>query len=282
MLSRIEELRGRAGLSEELDRLPFDPRKHLEELQDQHRGDETRVEEFVGKAVGFQGAIAESERKLQAVATVEQTLSDAADRLAALSGKLDEAKHAAEEWNERCGMHARDLLSAPWGQVDRSHVSAVSVVELEARVRKYQSISKQRCDSEDSGALVTTGLVEPGQRRLVLPGTAFVLGVLLTLPSVRVDIPAPLDDIALAFGIGAVIVAIFLGRRWRFQVRTADQVRAQWSESLATLKSQEESARDEIGELIGELPIRAWLLQPPQFQPPIGTRQANGRSIEWI
>ena len=130
-------------------------------------------------------------------------------------------------------------------------------------MRQYQGISKQRCDSEESGP--GDGARRPGRRRLVLPGTAFVLGGLLTLPSVRVDIPAPLDAIALAFGIGAVIVAIFLGRRWRFQVKTADQVGAQWSESFATLKAQEESARDEIGELIGELPIRAWLLEPPNF-----------------
>ena len=153
-LSRIEDLRDRAGSSEELDGLPLDPRAHLEQLDDHHRNAKSRVEELDGVVVDSQKSIADSQRKRQDVVIVEEKVTHAADRLENLRRKVNEADRAAEKWNERCRVHARNLLSAPWGQIDRSQVSAVSVVELEERLRKYQSISKQRVDGEEIGNLV--------------------------------------------------------------------------------------------------------------------------------
>ena len=96
-----------------------------------------------------------------------------------------------------------------------------------------------------------------------MAGAAFVVGLLL-LPAV--GLPVPLDDVfAWALGGSAVIVGFFLGTRWRVEVGRANRASARSSKRVATLKSEKEAARDKVGELVGKLPIHAWLLEPPSF-----------------
>ena len=234
--------------------MPRDPRGHLEQLKVAHRTDKARVEELEGAAVGFREVIADSQRERRAVASVEQRVSAAADHLADFKQELNEADRKAEELNERSAVRARDLFSVRWHQVDRSRVLAVPVVELEERVRKHQDISKQRAEEEDGGP--DDGARPPGQGRLGVAGAIFVVGVLILLLGSR-------DALALAIGIGAVTGSFVLGAWWRAHVVRADGIRERWSDSIATLKSEEEAARDGVRKLVGELPIRAWLLEPP-------------------
>ena len=263
-LSRIEELRVRAGPDHELTALPEDPKRHLDRLRERHGDAKARVAELDQEAVSGRQKIATSERGLQKVATVEQQVSAAAGRLGDLTRRVKEAERRADALNVRCRDHAKDLLSVSWEQVDRSNVSAVPVGELEERVRKYQGISKQRVDDEDSGP--EDGALRPGRGRLVVAVTAVVVGGLLLLPAVGLDTPVPLDDVfAWALGGSAVIVGFFLGTRWRAEVGRADRASARWSKRVATLKSDEQAAREEVGELVGRLPIHGWLLEPPSF-----------------
>ena len=260
-LSQIKDLRVRAGPDDELSALPEDPKGYLDRLRERHGLAKARVAELDQEAVSCRQEIATSERALQEVATVAQEVSAAAGRLVDLTRKVKEAERRADELNVRCREHARDLLSVACEQVDWSHVSAVPVGKLEEGVRKYQRISKQRVDDEDSGP--QDGALRPGWGRLVVAGVAFVFGLLL-LPAI--GLPVPLDDVfAWALGGSAVIVGFFLGTRWRVEVRRANRASARWSERVATVKSEEEAARDEVGELVGKLPIHAWLLEPPSF-----------------
>ena len=61
-------------------------------------------------------------------------------------------------------------------------------------------------------------------------------------------------------GIGGLV-----GTRWGVHTSRANKAAARWSENIATLKSDEEAARDEVVRLVGELPVRAWLLEPANF-----------------
>ena len=263
-LSRIEDLRVRAGPSEELNGLPRDPRGHLERLKADHRSARRQVEKLDGVAVGCQRTIEESRKKQQAVAIVEQQVSAAVDRLADIRRKLNTVDRKTEKLNERSTARARELFSAPWDQIDRSEVSAVPVNELREQVREYQRTRKKRVDAESGGP--GDNAHPPGRRRLVGPGFAIVVGGLLSLPSVGVDTPVPLDDaISLALAIGAVIFGGVLGVLWLGRVARANRVRAEWSQRIATLRSEEEAEKDGVGRLAGELPIKTWLLEPANF-----------------
>ena len=264
-MSQIQDLRVRAGPDDELSALPEDPKGHLDRLRESHGDAKARVAELDQEAVSCRQEIATSERALQEVATVEQEVSAAAGRLGDLTRKVKEAERRADELNVRCREHARDLLSVACEQVDWSHVSAVLVGKLEEGVREYQRISKEYqrilVDDKDSGP--EDGALRPGWGRLVVAGAAFVVGLLL-LPAV--GLPVPLDDVfAWALGGSAVIVGFFLGTRWRVEVGRANRASARSSKRVATLKSEKEAARDKVGELVGKLPIHAWLLEPPSF-----------------
>ena len=109
-LSRIKELRDRAGPSEELNGLPQDPRGHLEKLKDDHRNARAGVEELDGVVVGFRRAIEDSRSKRQVVTIVEEKVRVAEDRLAELRRKLNEVVRKAETLSERTAGRARDLF----------------------------------------------------------------------------------------------------------------------------------------------------------------------------
>ena len=147
-LSRIKDLRDRAGPSEELNRLPRDPRERLEELKHEHRNAKTRVEETDGVVVRLRRAMEDSRSERQVVAIVEQKVSAAQDRLAELKRKLDEVVHKAEELSERSAGRSRDLFSVPWDQIDRSELSAVPVKELREQVRKYGGFRNRKSLSQ--------------------------------------------------------------------------------------------------------------------------------------
>ena len=126
-------------------------------------------------------------------------------------------------------------------------------------MRKYQGVVGRRVGVEKRGP----GDDAPEKHRLAGPSLAVVLGGLLSLPSVGVDIPVPLDDaIAVVLGIVGVIVGSFFGACWLVWTARAKRSRERWSQRIATLMSEEEVAIGDVQELVGELPIQAWLLEP--------------------
>ncbi len=255
-LSRIENLRVRAAPSEELKGLPPDPRTHLGQLKEAAGRAEARVEKLDGAAVDLRNTVAGCRNERQAVAVVEQKVSAAASRMKDLGRKVNEAEGGEEELNERCGEHARDLFTVPWHQVGISHVSVVPVVELEERVRRHRHISRRRVGAEDGGPGDGEEARRPGWKGLALAIAASVAGAFLTLRA---------GGVAGATGIGSLIVGIIGIIRWGVHASRANKADARWSEDIATLKSKEEAARDEVRNLVGELPIRAWLLESLNF-----------------
>ena len=252
-LSQIAALRVHAGPSEELKGLPPDPRTHLEQLKTAAGNARARVEQRDGEAVRLRDASSGFQSERMAVADVGKKVSAAVDQLKDLEGKLSTAESALKKANERCTRRARDLLTAPWHQVG---TSVVAVVKLEGAVRRHGHISKRLAEAVDIGP--GDEARRPGWKGLAWAVVFFVAGVFALLAG----------GVAGATGIGGlVMVAIggLVGAWWLVHARKAKRAGERWSKKMATLKSDEEAAKDAVLGLVGELPVRAWLLEPASF-----------------
>lgn len=260
-LRRIDELREEAGPPEELEGLPADPEARLAELDAGLRSVDERLEAVEAEAAEAQSVVAAFGDAEQAVLDRATGVRDALSRVAALEPlrvRHGQLQQEIRDLDRRCRDTARELLEAPWSEVDEDAVLAVPVSRLREGVARYRDARESRRLAE-AAARDDTG---PGARRPPLPaalapalaalGAAALAGGLGTGRTVLAV------GGALLAGVGAALTVV---HRWT--APTPGTAARSRESRLAGARADEEEARAAVVALLSELPARTALLEHP-------------------
>ncbi len=292
-LSRIGELRARAGAREALDALPWDPRRRLVELRRRHEKAHERINGLDRAATASREAIQDYERFYRHVADAEVGIRHFADRIAGLEALEREAEAAEQETVKRarrCNELGQLLFSSPWEDVGVNELQNVPTEELRDRVRHFEGRRGKRRIAEESLRSRLAELPEialPGRSRLVLGLGAVTLGFALAagllLPG---QIPPPwlppffgrgtLVTSSLSVALtGGVLLTLYRNavRRARKRAKSAAAAQRRERERIAALKSHEEEARNRVAELVQALPVNPERLAAPDYDLPAAIKR---------
>ena len=244
-LERIDELRARGGVVEELEGLPTDPEARLEELRRAVHNAAERVEVLSGGAVGEGGA--------------------------------------PEEGDERLSELSERLFSVPWEEVDQELLLAIPVGDLREMAGVYQ-VKREQCKIAREGlreeALDGLRQAAPSGRWRLWPGLASVVlgsaaavvgryfpGLLRPAPAVEVS-----PEIVFLVGMGVAVLGLFILILWLDTVRHARRYRMVFAAAergrrteLRGLEESEEVARRAVVQSLRGLPVQGSLLEAPGY-----------------
>ena len=289
---RIEDLLHTAGVVEEIEALPADPRGHLESLRARRREAGVRVEELGREVAVCREAIEAYEEGGEAAIVRDGERLRRAARLATEMAALKRHAAVAEDdvahMTARCDEHGASLFSAPRHEVSLEALQAVPAAPLLKTVRDYQAARAKLAVEEDGerdrNLMRLPAAMRPGSAGLVAGVILLAAGLglgawpalypdtILSLGSAVIPATAALSA-ALLFGVIGIILLIMrldAGRRYRQYRRAVAAAEKQRAMRIATLGRRVGEARSAVTELVADLPIAPRLLEAPSLDLPSG------------
>ncbi|HZD06564.1 MAG TPA: hypothetical protein VE173_16750, partial [Longimicrobiales bacterium] len=261
-LRRIDELEARAGPEEELDGLPPHPAARLEEL-------DGAVERAERRRTRLQADAEEPRRRVEAFGEAERAvvesaraIRDAVARSAGLepvrvrTGQLEQELRSLERRTEDT---AREVLRAPWEEVDPDAVLSVPAARLrQALDAQRRAREDRRVAEETMRSLEGVGGEGPSPPSWIGVALAalggFGLAGALVAGRPVLGVPA-----ALLLGVGVALLAVRnLGGR-----RLSDGGAPREGDRLDRIRAAETEARSRVADLLAALPVREQLLEHP-------------------
>lgn len=274
-LGRLQELEARVRDPKGLAELPSDPREKLAEGEREIEGTAASLRELEEREVDLEKARRIYTPELEERIRQERTMEELADRAASHAARLPLLASLDQEIRDlerRCANRSRELFDAPWDDLPRSRLQAVSLGAVAEAVKAAREAGERRRIEEEARVLAREARADLLPLDLWAGALLLLLSLLLLLAGyVRSDLLLlALGSVGLALGGGLLLL------RRRREKGGADRPQGGTEgDPVEESGGREDQARRRLAQALEGLPSRDRLLEdpPPDLPEQIGGLQ---------